>query len=119
MFEEKGLNKPFYEKYHEEQGQRNPKNLGMAQFVKGDIVKLRSGFNKGKVGEVIKTNKSTVPNSDMEFATVRTLSGGLIHGTNPDAYVRHDPTRKEQEVLHMRTKLRKHGLRWNVQYKRN
>ena len=77
-----------------------------AMFAKGDFAIVKSGFDKDKVGRVIGTNKSTVPNSDLVFVTIQTLNNKRIHGST-DAFDKIKPSSRMRNFFKFQDELDK------------
>ena len=73
-----------------------------ANLKKGDFVKLTSGFDKGKVGQVIETKTG---GERVKFFVLARLPSGSTFGARAESFEKVVPTAQQRRILELRQKL--------------
>ncbi len=73
-----------------------------AKLKKGDFVRLTSGFEKGKVGQVIETKTG---GQRVDFFVLARLPSGGTFGARVDSFEKVVPTTQQRRILELRQKL--------------
>lgn len=80
----------------------NQRRAMFAKLKKGDFVRLTSGFEKGKVGQVIETKTG---GQRVKFFVLARLPNGGTFGARAESFEKVVPTIEQKRILELRQKL--------------